>query len=134
MIDVKDLMIGNYVINEKSIFQLRLTDGCELVWHFVGSKNFRFTAKQAKGKMKPIPITHKWLDRLGLEEDDHYDYCRWLTSNYQVVVETSPSGTGVCILDEHSDYAFVHDIEYVHQLQNLIYNLNRARISIGGGV
>lgn len=146
MIDVKDLRIGNYLCYKGNadiwfeVDELHSLDGGLL--YAAGSDVMRraygknidlyknwFRAKEFAG----IPITPEWLEKLGLEKDDHCDYCRWLTSNYQVVVETSPPGTSVCILDEHSDYAFVRDIEYVHQLQNLIYNLTGQELTIGGG-
>lgn len=129
--NVKDLRIGNYVINENSIFQLRLTDDCELVYHFVGSKDFHFTAKQAKGKMKPIKITPEWLIKLGFtrnHEDGEFDH---------------KDNENVIILCEDDGYTFDYDygviewcqcgVEYVHQLQNHYYLMTGQELTMGVG-
>lgn len=135
MIDARDLQIGNYFnvaiddqFNNEIVrivaydhttkeIGVQFADGD--VEHYLGVELF-----------SPIKITPEWLGKLGLEEDDHCDYSHWLTSNYQVLVETSPDGTGFCILDEHSDYAFTKKINYVHEIQNLIYTLTKQELAL----
>lgn len=136
MIDVRDLMVGNYVINENSIFQLRLTDDYELVWHFVGSKDFHFTAKQAKGKMKPIPITPEWLKRLEFTHDidNLWSYKDFSIFPFLIGKNGDCCSFFISYARAEEGRVWLVDCHYVHQLQNLIYSLTGQELSIGGGV
>lgn len=133
MIDKKDLMIGSLIKYDNKVCTVEILSKTRLSVKYQSDGTTVTTFNAHFDDVDGIEITDKWLEKLGLEKDDHYDYCRWLTSNYQVVVETSPSGVGFCVLDEHSDYAFVLNIEYIHQLQNLVYHFTGQELTIGGG-
>lgn len=130
MIDTRDLRIGSLIKYDNRVCTVEILSRTRLSikYQYDGTTVTAFNAHF--DDVDGIKITDEWIERLGLEKDDYYDYFRWLTSNYQVAVETSPSGAGFSVLDEYSDYEFVRNIEYIHQLQNLIYDFTGQELTM----
>lgn len=75
--------------------------------------------------IEPIPITEKWLDRLGFEYGDICDL--GVRSNGQI---TYSFGTAyMCDMFE-TGCGFKAKCEYVHQLQNLYFALTGEELEI----
>jgi hypothetical protein len=127
---INELMIGNYVKCvgcKDNIFQvISLFDG-----DLVTIQNSDDTFDCMLDRVKPIPITKEWLMKNGFEKRhekllDYYYYtketkdCRFI-----ITIQEISGGYFKCFLDNNAlqscGYA---DIQYTHQLQNLLNILN----------
>lgn len=119
---LKELRIGNYIklmLNDEkfAIVQVTLND-----FDAIDNK---------KGVYKPLPLTEDWLLKHGFSVKN-FDYsipiseCKvvWLTLIPQ---DEECTAYSVCVTqtdeDQENQNAFLSDINYVHQLQNLYFAL-----------
>lgn len=132
--NINELMIGNYVKCvgcKDNIFQvISLFDG-----DLVTIQNSDDTFDCMLDRVQPIPITIEWLVKNGFEkrrEDilDYYYYSKEIGNGlYKILIQCSDSDAGVGYFTlyfnnnkcQTSGYA---DIQYIHQLQNLLNILN----------
>lgn len=125
MIDVRDLRIGNcfYVGELEKRLVVSEIDCCSAT-AFVNGEMITFN----KLNLTPIPISPDWLKKLGFELDGNkYIYrfepdCEWdYILFYLDWLEMKIDG---------EYWVKAKDVKYVHQLQNLIYELTKQELTI----
>lgn len=128
--EMQELMIGNYVKCvgcKDNIFQvISLFDG-----DLVTIQNSDDTFDCMLDRVQPIPITIDWLVKNGFEkwQDELLDYyyytketkdCRFI-----ITIREISGGYFKCFLDNNALQSYGYaDIQYIHQLQNLLNILN----------
>ena len=120
--EASELMIGNWVYDE--VF------GAKNFPHQVGGRDF-----DSADIFKPIPLTEGWLIKFGFEKDAggqfilnlNYKHLngRLMYSDFCTMSVFSDFSDG-----RKEDYTFQRDIVYVHQLQNLYFDLTGKELKI----
>jgi len=119
--NANELRIGNYIhVSEEGsleVLKIDLNDMCNL------------ECTIDKDMFEPIPLTEEWLLKLGAKQymfDDiktnEYMFNKWFTVS--LVNEQ-----GFCQLCLSNRYLPVH-LEYVHQLQNMVWILTNKELTI----
>jgi len=112
MINVNELRIGNWFIP-------CLFDDEQLEPRPLKARDF-FALSENPNWGKPITLTEEWLLKFGFEQDKKYKYWR--------------IGGFVLNLKEDGRYYLWHigifPLDYVHQLQNLYFELERKELTI----
>lgn len=72
-----------------------------------------------------IPLTSEWLERLGLNPDDHY-YYRWNRSGVRLMKDNK----WVYGIFADGSFYYVSELKYVHQLQNLYFALTGNELEL----
>lgn len=80
-------------------------------------------------KINPIPINKEWLEKFGFKKTR---FSRW--ENYNLITYGYGFMFGewdkvILSMDESSEI-FVHDVQYVHQLQNLYFALTGNELTL----
>lgn len=125
MIKANELRIGN-LINHKS-FQIRIEAITSEMCSVSGLEQNRFSALMLD-KINPIPLTEEWLLKFGFEKKSDGRF-----NNY-VINAGLRKETNLIQLDdkkycfEHCKFS-IHVIDYVHQLQNLIYAITGEELT-----
>lgn len=118
MIDVKNIRIGN-------LFMDKLTGTIITVMaiHVDGTVMFDYeTEPNQKWQAVPIPLSDKWLTKLGLKENKEYPGL-WYKNELSVwYYSERPS-----VMLNNSKFNRVN-YKHVHELQNLCYELNREEL------
>jgi hypothetical protein len=133
-----ELRIGNFVkcrvSNDAGIYQVIALDGINLKTMLNGARRGQWYITEEN--IKPIPITDKWLLSFGFRQseenrDDFYkDFGR---KTFQVCID---DGQGEIFIGFAHDIGFpieelCHiDIQYLHQLQNLIFSITGEELTI----
>lgn len=128
MIKANELRLGNWIEHNQypnDTVIIRIEDGKHI------DEAIRLNAN-------PIPLTEKWLIKFGFFVEN-FDYaipiseCKvvWLTLIPQ---DEECSAYSVCVTqtdeDEEDQTAFLSDISYVHQLQNLYFALTGEELEV----
>jgi hypothetical protein len=76
----------------------------------------------------PIPITNKWLERLGFERNKFYQNFRIKAGDYFNSIKYIDGEW--CYNNCQSDAGcyFVTTVQYVHELQNLYFAINKEEL------
>lgn len=124
-----DLRIGNLVYDDENIIVKveKIVSELYQEWNdYDDEECTQFSKIGEKGmfysKVSPIPITKEWLLKLGFEQKG--SFYRIENSRF-VEILIHDDGIDVC---NHSVY--LPHIKYVHQLQNLYYNLIGSRLRV----
>lgn len=78
--------------------------------------------------LSPIRLTEDWLVKFGFESRDNKCYTKWpiqvsfYTTNPSCFISTEP--------DNPEDGTYVHNIKYLHQLQNLYFALTGTELML----
>ena len=132
-----DLRIGNLVgIKETALH----ADGCnhsEAIFEIEEIKKdvVQFKAYHANEYYKdlnPIPITEQWLLDFGFEDEGGDDYVV-AKGEHTLLLTVEKDSISVSLLiylygTYNSEYIFLKDILYVHQLQNLYFALMQEEL------
>lgn len=128
--NINELMIGNYVKCvgcKDNIFQvISLFDG-----DLVTIQNSDDTFDCMLDRVKPIPITIEWLVKNGFEKRheellDYYYYTKEIEEcPFRITIREISGGYFKCYLDNNALQSYGYaDIQYIHQLQNLLNIIN----------
>lgn len=128
--NINELMIGNYVKCvgcKDNIFQvISLFDG-----DLVTIQNSDDTFDCMLDRVQPIPITIEWLKKNGFKKRyeellDYYYYTKEIKDClFCITIRGLGDGYFRCYLDNNSLHSYGYaDIQYIHQLQNLLNILN----------
>lgn len=112
MIDPKELRIGNYLLSGGVAIQIDAAHLCDLLtseYYLLGHTQ--------------IPITHEWLERLGFAVGKRSIYKDF--GFFEIEYERDQLYIGI---NEYQDS--LYHIQYVHQLQNLVYALTGQELII----
>ena len=131
-----DLRIGNLVgIKETALH----ADGCnhsEAIFEIEEIKKdvVQFKAYHANEYYKdlnPIPLTEQWLLDFGFEDEGGDDYIVTKGEN-SLLLSVEKDSIRVFLIylygTYNSEYTFLEDILYVHQLQNLYFALTQKEL------
>lgn len=127
---INELMIGNYVKCvgcKDNIFQvISLFDG-----DLVTIQNSDDTFDCMLDRVQPIPITIEWLVKNGFEKRreellDYYYYTKEIKDClFCITIREISGGYFKCYLDNNALQSYGYaDIQYIHQLQNLLNIIN----------
>lgn len=130
MIDVRDLMVGNYFyVGELEKHLVASEIDCCSATAFVNGEMITFN----KVNLTPISITPEWLEQLGFE---------WLDKKHGVLGKgfftaytKATSKTRGCVFEANfipGDAFCVarFEVEYIHDLQNLMRSTTKAAIKL----
>ena len=112
MIDPKELRIGNYLLSGGEAIQIDAAHLCDLLtseYYLLGHTQ--------------IPITPEWLERLGFAVGKRSIYKDF--GFFEIEYERDQLYIGI---NEYQDS--LYHIQYVHQLQNLVYSLTGQELII----
>lgn len=132
-ISAQELRIGNYVLDETGIITIIVAiDSERKFWNDTLQKEYKGTARLIMldnfdwntsygcwvEKLKPIPLTEEWFLNFGFDKEDNDIFDDWFDFTKGKVI----------IYFDSSKCEFTHlgtsiRINYVHQLQNLIFSL-----------
>jgi hypothetical protein len=124
--NINELMIGNYVKCvgcKDNIYQvISLFDG-----DLVTIQNSDDTFDCMLDRVKPIPITIEWLMKNGFEKRykdilDYYYYTKEIKDCFiSITIRAISKEHSICYIYNNylSSYSYA-DIQYIHQLQNLL--------------
>lgn len=139
-----ELRIGNYVLNDfHGIGYVESISETDVIY----SRNYNHLKYN---EIKPVPLTEQWLLDLGFEDwgngklysNEYETYKRYVmhnvldgNSNLEVHYITSTYGGKeykefVLACDEDDRIKFGVEIEYVHQLQNMVSSLTEIELNI----
>ena len=120
MIQAKELKIGNLFLFTDEPKEIRSITGSHIEYaeRYNGWFNSFF---------EPILITEEWLLKFGFTQTDKGVYVLWC-SNYQKIqyIFSTISETQSVIYNN----AFINNILYIHQLQNLYFALTQKELTI----
>jgi len=131
-----DLRIGNLVL--ALIGKTEYTKEVVKTIFSYGINSNYGDAKYLYDEIKPIPLTEEWLLKFGFFVEN-YDYSIPISECCTVWLKLIPQDEectvySVCATqideDELDQNAFLSDISYVHQLQNLYYALTNQELTI----
>jgi hypothetical protein len=108
-----DLRVGNWIFDvEGYVYQIQ---GYEIYVNLVEDYT-------------PIPITNKWLERLGFERNKYYQNFRIKAGEYFNSIKYFEGEW--CYNNDQSDAGcyFVTTVQYVHELQNLYFAINKEEL------
>jgi hypothetical protein len=108
-----DLRIGNWVFDSEG-FDYRI-QGYELYVNLVED-------------FKPIPITNKWLERLGFERNKYYQNFRIKAGDYYNSIKYFEGEWCYNNCESDAGCYFVTTAQYVHELQNLYHAINKEEL------
>ena len=130
MIDEKSLRLGNYVMYENTahvVEELRGRNNTIVTRWIKGTDHYIHTADE----LDPIPLTEEILLKCGFEKDDNgLDMCDpeyedWFEMGFPGIGRLSEA-EGNSIVDDSGEIR----INYLHQLQNLIYCLSGKELEV----
>jgi len=140
MIESKDLRIGN-LVNEEVLGDCQVSGiSKETVWVEVkniksnGSHNLREFHININF-LKPIPLTEEWLLKFGFSKNEN-DVLQIETTLMPLSITLSDNYPDEkykawVYEDENSSYHIISDnIKYVHQLQNLYFDLTNEELTL----
>lgn len=131
-----NLMLGNYVAD-------RHGDTCSVT--SIGEINITVLSLKTGNKtyasvnhFTPIKISREWLRKLGFWK---YYKTIYRKGNHEFYVNQNKMRVGHELLPNKSERAYLgtskrqtlFDVEYIHQLQNLVRVLANEELTIGGG-
>jgi hypothetical protein len=108
-----DLRIGNWVFDSEG-FEYQI-QGYELYINLVED-------------FKPIPITNKWLERLGFERNKYYQNFRIKAGDYFNSIQYYEGEWCYNNCESDAGCYFVTTVQYVHELQNLYHAINKEEL------
>ena len=113
--EAKELRIGNWVKSDDN--------GEYQVLQLLSVVNF----------LQPIQLTSEWFEKFGAVKDKHYNVHYTLPLNgdygYVMFVKNGDNSYMAFLHIGDSSVLLYEDIEYVHQLQNLIYVLSGEELT-----
>jgi hypothetical protein len=114
MIQANELRIGNWVFNPKNNFHFKI-DGFHILDLWAG-EDCKF--------IQPIPLTPEILEKAGFEKNGKRFSKDWFylwSDNYNIVF---------ALAEMEESIGKYLNIEYVHQLQNLYFDLTGQELNI----
>jgi hypothetical protein len=112
---IEELRIGNYVTitphKENDVMKI----DCEDFKNLLEFKTF--------DRLKPIPLTEKWLLKLGFKETKEDKEIKWFVKNRLEIVIGEVNFTVY-------DHLVLKHIKSVHELQNLHYALTKKELTL----
>lgn len=119
MIQATDLRLGNLVMHEDTIFKIRAIG--------VNTITIQSPIKVVEidpdgDDVNPIPITAKFFKERGYKHDYHHNDIT-ISSDYRVEFSLSKG----YLIDS---YGLMVEINYIHELQNLYYALNKTELKL----
>lgn len=133
--NVENLMLGNYVIVGNEVaFVTEIGFSWVKVQTYSDYKKIVCTEED----LTPIKISREWLRKLGFWK---YYKTIFRKGNHEFYVNQNKMRVGHELLPNKSERAYLgtstrqtlFDVEYVHQLQNLVRVLANEELTIGGG-
>lgn len=125
--EVSELMIGDVVLFEERCAVVIKISGSEVLGYMIGDYGKKYYFDMKIPYLSPIPITEKFLERNGFKK--RYDVCheKEIEAYYVEISKESNMGDDYvhCHVDNCNRCTVANaDIQYVHQLQNLLNIMN----------
>ena len=127
MIDEKSLRLGNCVMYENTthvVEELRGRNNTIVTRWIKGTDHYIHTANE----LDPIPLTEEIMGKLGLRKDNNAaegdDYAEWYELKLPVIGYLNQEGDS--LVDDSGEIR----INYLHQLQNLVYCLSGKELEV----
>ena len=139
MIDIKEIRVGNYfnLENEKEIVfaDSILSLDKEILYSTINSKKYAFVGSSY---LLPIKITEDLLLQLGFQKEvDEISkevFYMYLPNGFRIDINkysnTIGRDYGIRIDNLSCDSVLSGDIQYLHQLQNYIYDSTKQELNI----
>ena len=139
MIDIKEIRVGNYfnLENEKEIVfaDSILSLDKEILYSTINSKKYAFVGLSY---LLPIKITEDLLLQLGFQKEvdeiSRKGFYMYMPNGFRVDINkysnTLGRDYGIHIDNLCSDSVLSGDIQYLHQLQNYIYDATKQELDI----
>ena len=139
MIDIKEIRVGNYfnLENEKEIVfaDSILSLDKEILYSTINSKKYAFVGSSY---LLPIKITEDLLLQLGFQKEvDEISkevFHMYLPNGFRIDINkysnTLGRDYGILIDNLSCDSVLRGDIQYLHQLQNYIYDATKQELNI----
>lgn len=116
----KELRIGNYV-------SIDLKGGLEIKHEPItasGLLDFHHNKDKSSFRYKPIPLTEEWLVKFGFKKNETYCFID-IKNNIQLM-----NISNKYFRLYYRGVSLIIDIYYVHQLQNLYFDLTQKELTI----
>ena len=139
MIDIKEIRVGNYfnLENEKEIVFVDsiLSLDKEILYSTINSKKYSFVGLSY---LLPIKITEDLLLQLGFQKEvdeiSKEGFYMYLPNGFRIDINkysnTLGRDYGIHIDNLSCDSVLSGDIQYLHQLQNYIYDATKQELNI----
>ena len=139
MIDIKEIRVGNYfnLENEKEIVfaDSILSLDKEILYSTINSKKYAFVGSSY---LLPIKITEDLLLQLGFQKEvdeiSKEGFYMYLPNGFRIDINkysnTLGRDYGLHIDNVSCDSVLSGDIQYLHQLQNYIYDATKQELNI----
>lgn len=139
MIDIKEIRVGNYfnLENEKEIVfaDSILSLDKEILYSTINSKKYAFVGLSY---LLPIKITEYLLLQLGFQKEvdeiSKEGFYMYLPNGFRIDINkysnTLGRDYGIHIDNSCCDSVLSGDIQYLHQLQNYIYDSTKQELNI----
>lgn len=121
---ITELRIGNYVEYDKDILQIsaiippKEKESTYRVWFNNDSR-----AKLIRD-IKPIPLTEDWLKKFGFEKKAEYIWIKEIFKGmFDIKIILIEKGKYVPVIMSMGEEVAIRQKQYVHQLQNLYFEL-----------
>lgn len=124
MIQPEELRIGNVIFINDS---LRTVEG--VVGDQVWFKKEKHLSQDLISNCNPVPLTEEWLLRMGFEKEEHQDF--GVVFENKSVGRITPRGEMWTFWPEEL-HGFSVEIQFVHQLQNLVFVFLGTELTIKG--
>ena len=131
MIQPTEFRIGNYLLVNNSLQQISALcidsniSNTHMQVGYIKDGDVHYE-KAASDKVQPVPLTDEILEQGGFKFDAYFKL-------WQKMKEVFGTGTEMELDRDHTALDFSHrpilkDIQYLHELQNLYYALNRKEL------
>ena len=117
-------MIGNWVIIDEKPRQVQSITKKKIGFHYRPNENRMYYARYLE--LLPIELTHDMLHKAGFRQDDKGR----LFYHDKTGFELFYLGGQYVMTVNCAEYQVGETISYLHQLQNLFYNIERKRLKI----
>ena len=128
-----ELRIGNYIqdFNDNMLEVIGLHEPLIYSIYPIGLKTNK-TTTNAK-EIEPIPLTEEWLLKFGFEKTKQGSvkiYNAYVKNEYSLTKNKILDLWNFCINEPSHQTAFLNNIIYVHQLQNLYFALTGEELKV----
>ena len=134
--EANELRIGNYVNykywNPEPNNEQYLFESVKIIGFLKNNFYFNFKGRNEIEKvleLHPIPLTEEWLLKFGLKNEKGFGFKNEI-AYYLIKEQNNSFFIGIRYEHDESEYYFVWDITFIHQLQNLYFALTGEELTI----
>jgi hypothetical protein len=126
----QDLRIGNYINYENTTHIVTELHQEKLIHNWINYAGDAYVTKYTQ--ILSIPLSVKEIENLGFQEDfDRIKHVDGYFDNQGHFIEVDGDAFWLCRHNDENDYVRIAPMDFVHELQNLYFDLTKNELEFG---